>query len=561
MKRKPSLVVWLTATLAATACAPPESDRRGADDPTEPVTSLASSLDSLLSLADTIHFAGDYAEARELRSEVLFRARERGDTRAEARALTGLGISAWRLGDYAEARDFGEEALALKIERDLTDRLSRSYNALGLLAWNENRFSDAQELFDEAITWGRHTDAEGAVATARGNLALVQMEWGDFRAAREGFLAMRDTMAAIGQSVRLGNSLLNLGELEMRMGNPAGAVAWFSQAREVYEPGSPGEAFFLGHVASAYAALGNQGAAFAVLDTALQMVRRQGNRQEEAIDLELLADQYREAGDFRRALDFYRAAQEINGELGLTMETATDLRYEAHIHMRLRAPDLALELALEALDIHREVGAPFEELSDHLLLAEIYHELGQVDEVASRLEAGRRLAADLAVRSARLAVALTEARVAESVGDYERILEVLTRSTDDLQRSGYAEEWQAHYLAARAHSGLGMSDSAVAAGWRALDTVERVRGSYASGSLRTAFSTEKRDVYAQLISDLRDMGRVAETHPSDVPYYVTDNRDVAARTGWRPKRSVEDTFGDIFRWLDAHRSELEPLLS
>ncbi len=58
-----------------------------------------------------------------------------------------------------------------------------------------------------------------------------------------------------------------------------------------------------------------------------------------------------------------------------------------------------------------------------------------------------------------------------------------------------------------------------------------------------------------------DIGCVSETHPSDIPYYVTDNRDVTARTGWRPKRSVEDTFGDIFRWLDAHRSELEPLLS
>ena len=58
-----------------------------------------------------------------------------------------------------------------------------------------------------------------------------------------------------------------------------------------------------------------------------------------------------------------------------------------------------------------------------------------------------------------------------------------------------------------------------------------------------------------------DIGSESETHPADIPYYVTDNRDVTARTGWRPKRSVEDTFGDIFRWLEAHRSLLEPLLS
>ena len=53
--------------------------------------------DSLFSTADSVHFAGNYAEARDLRRAALSLARTRGDIAAEARALTGIGLSAWRL--------------------------------------------------------------------------------------------------------------------------------------------------------------------------------------------------------------------------------------------------------------------------------------------------------------------------------------------------------------------------------------------------------------------------------------------------------------------------------
>jgi CDP-paratose 2-epimerase len=50
------------------------------------------------------------------------------------------------------------------------------------------------------------------------------------------------------------------------------------------------------------------------------------------------------------------------------------------------------------------------------------------------------------------------------------------------------------------------------------------------------------------------------TNPSDVPYYVTDNGDVTAATGWVPKRTVERLLDDVFAWLREHRASLEPVL-
>jgi CDP-paratose 2-epimerase len=56
------------------------------------------------------------------------------------------------------------------------------------------------------------------------------------------------------------------------------------------------------------------------------------------------------------------------------------------------------------------------------------------------------------------------------------------------------------------------------------------------------------------------IGREPETHPTDVPYYVTDNTHIAAVSGWTPRRSVEAIVDDIFAWLRRERTALEPIL-
>jgi CDP-paratose 2-epimerase len=57
------------------------------------------------------------------------------------------------------------------------------------------------------------------------------------------------------------------------------------------------------------------------------------------------------------------------------------------------------------------------------------------------------------------------------------------------------------------------------------------------------------------------IGSRPETHPSDIPYHVTDNRETTEATGWAPERDAEMTLDDTFEWLERHRSELEHILS
>lgn len=58
-----------------------------------------------------------------------------------------------------------------------------------------------------------------------------------------------------------------------------------------------------------------------------------------------------------------------------------------------------------------------------------------------------------------------------------------------------------------------------------------------------------------------EITREPETRPADIPFYVTDNAQVTARTGWAPRHGVDRILDDVFQWLRDHRESLEPILS
>lgn len=51
-----------------------------------------------------------------------------------------------------------------------------------------------------------------------------------------------------------------------------------------------------------------------------------------------------------------------------------------------------------------------------------------------------------------------------------------------------------------------------------------------------------------------------ETRPADLRIFITDNSLIEKETGWKPRRSVEDVFRDIYDWIRANEQQLEPIL-
>jgi len=58
-----------------------------------------------------------------------------------------------------------------------------------------------------------------------------------------------------------------------------------------------------------------------------------------------------------------------------------------------------------------------------------------------------------------------------------------------------------------------------------------------------------------------ELGRIAETRDADIPFYVSDCQAVTRAIGWKPQRTLEKLFDDVWRWLVDERAQLEPILS
>ncbi|HYN81403.1 MAG TPA: CHAT domain-containing protein [Gemmatimonadaceae bacterium] len=462
--------------------------------------------------AESLYFAGQYDTAHAIWRAALDDPQVRNDSAMQAHVAMWLGLAAWRLGDYADSRLMGERSLSLKQRLRRTHELSRSYNALGLLARDEGRLNDAAALFDSAMRTARAVADTAGVNRGAVNLALVQLDLGEFARARAGFETARASGRAMKDARLEGNALNNLAMLTIKLGDPAAAIPMLDEAGRLY--GSidygTGQQNMLGQLATAYDLLGEPQRAFTVLDSAMRLARAQKLRQEEANNLRIFAELYQAAGDHRRALDYFTRAAALSRELGLAQEMGIILRSQARSNSTLGRHAAARAAAAEALQIHRNQGAAFEELSDLLLLAELAWTGNDPAGAETQLRNARTLAARLDVPSARADVALADGRLAERAGDWRRVLATMQRAGADLRAARLAAAWEQHALMARAYARLGRLDSAAAAGRLAVAAAERVRTNLGSGALRTTYTAERAAVYGDLAVTLLQLGRADE---------------------------------------------------
>jgi CDP-paratose 2-epimerase len=56
------------------------------------------------------------------------------------------------------------------------------------------------------------------------------------------------------------------------------------------------------------------------------------------------------------------------------------------------------------------------------------------------------------------------------------------------------------------------------------------------------------------------IGSESQTRPADLRVYVTDNSLIETETGWKPQKSIEIVFTDIYNWIAANEKQLESIL-
>lgn len=495
-----SLVALIAVGVLTGACSQPEASVQNTTTP----------IDSLLATGEAVYGRGEFDSTRVFFNAALSAARANGDARGEARALTWLGLAAYRLGKYDDAREQGERALEIKLRETMREDLFKSYNALGLLAWNEGRLRDAVVLFESAHAAAETTRSDLDRAKSANNMALVQLELGRFNDARRGFSETREVGRRLGDPLVEGRALTNLGMLDIELGEALAGIQSLTEARRLFRMAGDrtGEQNALGQLGSAYHQLGESGRALVMLDSALELARAQQLGQEEASNLELIAGVHRDLGDHQRALALYEEAARLDVGIGLLLEQGSNLRRVAEIQSVLGRHDLAAKSLARALSLHRSAGAPRDELRDLLVLAEVTAAAGDARGSAGHLQAASSIAGRLDIQVARSEVALSSARIADGFGDAAAVLRALAPA--ELERGDRQDDWQVAALRARAYATLGKVDSAVMAGRAAVKNVERLRDNFVADQVRSTIADNRAAPYHDLVNILLRSNRTAE---------------------------------------------------
>jgi CHAT domain-containing protein/Tfp pilus assembly protein PilF len=273
-----------------------------------------------------------------------------------SRALNNLASSSGRLGHFAAARSYYERSLAIKEKTFGPDHPEAAlvvYNLANLIRAMGD-YSAALPLYERALRIReKHLGPDHRLtAYALSSLGEVQLELGFPARARE--LNARALQIWRAQNApEVGVALAALGDIERRAGDRARALAYYDEARAIYEktfgPDHADVAALLNNSATMASGLGDFENATKQYARALDITERQFNADHPSI-AEIaagLATVEWQRGDTSRALQYALRSERISREhFRLTSRTLSEREAIAFGEKRAPALDVLMTLAI-----------------------------------------------------------------------------------------------------------------------------------------------------------------------------------------------------------------------
>jgi CDP-paratose 2-epimerase len=96
-----------------------------------------------------------------------------------------------------------------------------------------------------------------------------------------------------------------------------------------------------------------------------------------------------------------------------------------------------------------------------------------------------------------------------------------------------------------------------------IHNIEKFQGKVynVGGGLQNSASLQEMTAICEKITGNKiQIDEVAETRPADLRIFITDNTKIETEIGWKPKKSVETIFKDIYLWIQENEKQLESIL-
>lgn len=330
---------------------------------------------------------GDPAAARARHQTALEIARAAGDRRAEGFTLHNLGAVEYSLGNYAEAIAHYERSLELKRAVGDIDSTAVTMSNLAVTLARLGDTARATEYRRQSLALHR---ASGNLAGAAFDQMAVGIDLVEGGRADEGFVELAEALETF---QRLGHVL---GEAQVLHNTAAlsEAVKDGGRALELYERALPlrrkvGDPATISTTLMRLGALrirrGDREQAAADLAEALALKQKSKDRYGEAYVAGHLAILHDLNGDTNQAKSFANRALELSRAVSDPIGEATALHQLGTILMR-EAPDQALAVLQQALDIRTRLRTPGAQAATRLAMARVHAATGDLDAARHTLQ-------------------------------------------------------------------------------------------------------------------------------------------------------------------------------
>ncbi len=450
--------------------------------------------------ADHLRSAEDVPAKRQALArleEAIPIAQESGDLALEADLLMRCGAIRRVLGETEAAIVQCERAVSLakqsgdrRIEASALNNLAVIYGRTG----NEPR---ALELYQESLTIWESLGDGAETGTTRYNLGALLLQRGEIDAALvhlERALELRRANGSQDQTL----ILTGIARARLDKGDPDGALELLQQALDISRRLGQrnDEANVLQHTASVYLRRGELQRSLEVYNDALDLYRRVGDRAHEGQILSSLGTVALYLGDRDRALELHTQALQVHRDMKSRAWEALALCDIGWIYELRKESQAALENFTSALESTRESGNLGTQAFALLGLGRVRLTLGLPREAIADLEGALALFRKTDNSIGVIGTLVDLGRAAQALGDMDRAAELFQQARDlSRQRKTLMAEAVAQAAVARLERDRGDLAGAAGAMEEALRILESVRPKVASQRFRASFFASRRDYF------------------------------------------------------------------
>jgi signal transduction histidine kinase/CheY-like chemotaxis protein len=239
--------------------------------------------------------------------------------KALADALCNLGTAKYRLSDYDGALPILLEALSMFDALGDRQRRAEALNAVAGIHFHLGNYPDSLECSLEILGISQEIHDARLEARALNSIGVVQSQIGEQKAALKSFMESMRIFEKIGDARGQADALGNSGIVHRRMGDYSAALESCGRALDTYREleGKQGLAEVLGSIGEVYRDMGDFPRALSRFQECLEVAREVANRSEEVFSLLFIGEIHARQGQIEAALPFLKQAVEAAEAAGL----------------------------------------------------------------------------------------------------------------------------------------------------------------------------------------------------------------------------------------------------